>query len=222
MLPLASFIALPEEDREGKFPFIWAVDKKNHLTRLMVAKPIVDACEERQHFWTMLKAISGVKPAQEVMPTVDLEQKLRSEIVGKIAQGLMDLAGGKGTTLAAVAQAAATPSHTEPESRPQEASAPQTTVAPQTPSPAEASEFLEPWIDSEDCTGCDECITINKNIFVYNDDRQAIIKNPKGGPYSDLVKAAEKCTASVIHPGLPADRSEKDIEKWIKRGEKFN
>ncbi len=34
--------------------------------------------------------------------------------------------------------------------------------------------------------------------------------------------AAEKCTAMVIHPGLPRDRSEKDIDRWIKRGEKFN
>ena len=37
-----------------------------------------------------------------------------------------------------------------------------------------------------------------------------------------MVKAAEKCTAQIIHPGLPADYSEKDVEKWIKRGEKYN
>jgi len=36
------------------------------------------------------------------------------------------------------------------------------------------------------------------------------------------VKAAEKCTAQVIHPGLPKDKSEKDIDKWIKRAEKYN
>ena len=40
--------------------------------------------------------------------------------------------------------------------------------------------------------------------------------------YRDLVKAAEKCTAQVIHPGLPADRGEVDIDKWIARGEKYN
>jgi pyruvate-ferredoxin/flavodoxin oxidoreductase len=26
----------------------------------------------------------------------------------------------------------------------------------------------------------------------------------------------------VIHPGLPRDRSAKDVDKWIKRGEKYN
>ena len=43
-----------------------------------------------------------------------------------------------------------------------------------------------------------------------------------GGPYRDIVKAAEKCTAGVIHPGIPRDQSAKDIAKWIKRGQKFN
>ena len=81
---------------------------------------------------------------------------------------------------------------------------------------------LEPYIESARCTSCDECIQINSKIFEYNADKKAFIKNPDGGPYRDLVKAAEKCTAEIIHPGLPRDRSEKDIEKWIKRAEKFN
>jgi len=87
---------------------------------------------------------------------------------------------------------------------------------------AAAGEYMAPWIDTEECTECDECIKINPNIFEYNANKRAIIKNPDGGPYRDLVKAAEKCTAEVIHPGLPRDRSDKDIDKWIKRGEKFN
>jgi pyruvate-ferredoxin/flavodoxin oxidoreductase len=59
-------------------------------------------------------------------------------------------------------------------------------------------------------------------MFKYNDKKKAYIADPNAGPYSDLVKAAEKCTARVIHPGLPRDRSDKDIEKWIKRGGAFN
>ena len=88
--------------------------------------------------------------------------------------------------------------------------------------PAAEGDYMAPWIDTEDCTECDECIMINSNIFEYNADKKAIIKNPDGGPYRDLVKSAEKCTAQVIHPGLPRDRSAKDIDKWIKRGQKFN
>ena len=84
------------------------------------------------------------------------------------------------------------------------------------------SEYMAPYIDSDLCTACDECVRLNGNIFAYNENKKAFIKNPDGGPYMDLVKAAEKCTAGVIHPGLPKDRSAKDIDKWIKRGEKYN
>jgi pyruvate-ferredoxin/flavodoxin oxidoreductase len=81
---------------------------------------------------------------------------------------------------------------------------------------------MAPWLETDECTTCDECILINDRIFAYNDDKKAFIQNAEGGPYSDIVKSAEKCTAMIIHPGLPRDRSAKDIEKWIKRGEKFN
>jgi pyruvate-ferredoxin/flavodoxin oxidoreductase len=81
---------------------------------------------------------------------------------------------------------------------------------------------MAPWIDTEECTACDECIDLNPEIFAYNEKKKAYIKNPDGGPYSHLVKAAERCTARVIHPGLPKDRGERDIEKWVRRGEKYN
>ncbi|HJK95997.1 MAG TPA: ferredoxin, partial [Polyangiaceae bacterium LLY-WYZ-14_1] len=87
---------------------------------------------------------------------------------------------------------------------------------------AQPRPFLAPWIDSDDCTSCDECIQINAKMFAYDDRKKAYLKDPTAGPYRDLVKAAERCTARVIHPGLPSDQSEKDIEKWIRRGEKFN
>ncbi|MGB5416193.1 MAG: ferredoxin, partial [Polyangiales bacterium] len=92
------------------------------------------------------------------------------------------------------------------------------------PSPAAgaAGDYLAPWIDTAECTACDECTQLNSKIFEYNADQKAVIKYAEAGPYKDLVKAAERCTARVIHPGLPRNRSEKGIEKWIKRGEKYN
>ncbi len=81
---------------------------------------------------------------------------------------------------------------------------------------------MAPWIDTEECTACDECTNLNSALFAYNDNKKAYIKDAHGGPYRDLVKAAERCTARVIHPGLPGDRGEKNITRWIKRGEQFN
>ena len=45
--------------------------------------------------------------------------------------------------------------------------------------------------------------------------------NPKGGSYKDIVRAAEKCTAGCLHPGTPWNMAEKDIDKLIKRAEKY-
>ena len=81
---------------------------------------------------------------------------------------------------------------------------------------------MAPWLDTEECTACDECTNLNDRLFAYNATKKAYIKDPDGGPYRDLVKAAEKCTARIIHPGLPRGRDDKDILKWIKRGEKYN
>ena len=44
----------------------------------------------------------------------------------------------------------------------------------------------------------------------------------RNGQISDIVKAAEKCTASCIHPGTPWNMSEPGIEKLMARAAKFN
>jgi pyruvate-ferredoxin/flavodoxin oxidoreductase len=121
-------------------------------------------------------------------------------VAGKIAAGLVQMAGGGVAAIAPLTGATAAPAAT----------------------PAAEGDYLAPWIDTAECTACDECIDINPNIFAYNENKKAIIVNPTGGPYKDLVKSAERCTAQVIHPGLPANRSAKDSKKWIKRGEKYN
>ena len=78
-----------------------------------------------------------------------------------------------------------------------------------------------PWIDPRLCTSCDECIAINKSLFSYNGTKKAIIKNPRAGPFKDIVRAAEKCSSGAIHTGAPLDPDEKDLEKWIKRAQLF-
>lgn len=204
LIPLHEFLKLDESGRKGKFPYIWAVDRKQHLQRVLVAEPIVRSCEDRLDFWHKLKEMAGVDKT-EAQP-VDVESKVRQEIITKIAQGLMAMAGADGA----------------PAPVPVASTAPAQAVAESATPAQEADDYMAPWIDSDECTACDECMNINKNIFAYNENHKAYIKNPNGGPYSDLVKAAEKCTAQVIHPGTPANKNEKDIDKWIERGKKYN
>jgi ferredoxin len=86
----------------------------------------------------------------------------------------------------------------------------------------EELSFDEPWLDTAMCTTCDDCMGVNKMMFEYNSDKQAIIKDPKAGPYADLVAAAEICPAKCIHPGKPLDSSEPGLEELIARAAPFN
>ncbi|MFZ1748630.1 MAG: thiamine pyrophosphate-dependent enzyme, partial [Saprospiraceae bacterium] len=203
MVVLSEFLEMSVENREGLFPYIWTVDKKQNLTRVLVANPIVLSCEERRNFWIMLRDLSGYK--KEETEVVDVEKKIRAEVVGRIAKGLMQLAGDDGSGLVDLA------TH----------DAPAKSEEPQMDNKTNG-QYQAPWLETENCTSCDECIKINDKVFAYNNNKKAFIQNAFGGSYQDLVKAAEKCTAGVIHPGLPSDTTAKDMDKWIARGEKFN
>ena len=137
----------------------------------------------------------------------EIETDVRQDVVSRLAAGLMKLAGGEGDAGAALAALTG--------------STPSLGAAPGAASTA-VGDAMAPWIDTPECTACDECTNLNPKMFEYGPGKKAVIKDPTAGPYSDLVKAAERCTARVIHPGLPLDRSPKDIEKWIARAKKYN
>ena len=200
MIPLHEFLELDDAARDGRFPYIWTVDRNNRLSRLLVAETMVHSCEERRDFWHMLRSLAGLDRTEPDLGAI--EQRVRSETVARIAAGLAKLTDGPLADTAPDLDASVD--------------------LDESPAPTTDGEYMAPWIDTEDCTSCDECTMLNPNIFEYNDDKKAVIRDPEGGPYSDIVKAAEKCTAQVIHPGLPRDRSAGNIDKWIARAARFN
>ncbi len=86
----------------------------------------------------------------------------------------------------------------------------------------EQEESLEPYIDTELCTTCNDCINLNPLMFAYNADKKAYIKDLRAGTFQQLVLAAEKCPARIIHPGSPVNPDEPDLDKWIQRAARFN
>ena len=89
--------------------------------------------------------------------------------------------------------------------------------------PAANADGYEPaWIDTPECTACDECTNLAPKAFAYNADKKATITNPQGTTFANLVKAAEKCTAGCIHPGTPWNRGEAGVDKLIARAAKYN
>ncbi len=199
MMPLAEYLELVEDDRQDKTPYIWSLDKKQQLNRLLVSKSMVTSCADRRDFWIMLKAIAGVKPKIEHIE--NQEEIIRRDVVTKIANGLMQLVTGKDSEISIKDTKALATSETTQQTD---------------------SDYMAPWLDTEECTACGECINLNPEMFTYNENDKAYIKDANAGPYQDLVKAAERCTAQVIHPGLPKNRTEENIDQWIQRAEKFN
>jgi pyruvate-ferredoxin/flavodoxin oxidoreductase len=193
MVLLADFLKLDTDDRDGKFPFIWAVDKKNRLMRVMVSQELVNSCEERQNFWQQLKDVAGLNKQE-----VDVEAiaaQARAELLGKISASLANFGSG------VAVDASAAP-------------------APVVASGPDGYEAV--YIDTPECTACDECTKLAPKVFAYNDEKKAIVINPQGTKFADLVKAAEKCTAGCIHPGTPWNMSEAGIDKLIARAAKYN
>jgi pyruvate-ferredoxin/flavodoxin oxidoreductase len=224
LTPLVDFLELDQDEREDVIPCLWTLDQKNQLVQVVPSTRVVLACEERRAFWRLLKGLAGV---DRIIDPVAIASQARSDMTRKLATGLMELVvgSGNGFSLSAFlpsASGAAAPAPASVAAPAEEATAP--AAVPKAAAPAAAAApagYTAPWIDTNQCTTCDECTNLNPRIFAYNDKKKAFIKDPKGGPFKDLVRAAEKCTAKIIHPGYPEDRSEKGVERLIKRAQRF-
>ncbi len=204
MVTVDAYLELDSEARQSRHPFIWHVLPDGKLGRLLVSDDLVASAEDRRDFWRLLRALVGPS-GSDATARSELEAQIRRDVVSRLAESLLRLAGEEGEM-----DAAALPSRAE-ESK------------ADTGKPQRAEDdYMAPWIDSESCSGCDECTRLNPKMFAYDSAKKAYIKDPNAGPYSDLVKAAERCKERVIHPGLPRDQSEPEQLRWIERGRKYN
>lgn len=102
---------------------------------------------------------------------------------------------------------------------PAPAPAPVPAAAAPAAEPAPGSD--EPYIETARCTTCEECININKRMFVYDDNKQAYLADLSAGTYRELVEAAEACQVSIIHPGKPRNPAEPDLDDLVRRAAAF-
>jgi ferredoxin len=246
LVPVHQYLNTDEELVDRAVPFIWGIDDQDVLVRLVVSRALVFACRDRLNYWHTLQELAGVQNfyVEEAIDRIIEEQRaaieaereqlqkeheeqlesIRSEAAGDAMGQLVDVLMGAdlsgmvagGTQLATMPAAAPA----EVEAPAEDAEAEPEPVAEE--EPEEELSFDEPWLDTAMCTTCDDCMGINKMMFVYNDDKQAIIKDPKAGPYADLVAAAEICPAKCIHPGKPLDPNEPGLDDLIARAEPFN
>jgi hypothetical protein len=204
MVPVADWLARPAGG-EHEVPYLLAVDGGNELQRLVVDDRLVKATRRCLENWHRLQELGGVHSshAQRLLARerAAWEAQKREEI-----EALKAAAGGASPAPAPAAAAAAPKA--------------------ETPAPAEAE--VEPernpdeaWIETIRCSSCNECIQINDQMFAYNDNKQAYIKDAGAGTYQQLVEAAESCQIGIIHPGKPVNPKEPGLEELMERAKPF-
>ena len=248
LIPVDRYLDLGEDLANRQVPYVWGIDDQGVLTRLVVSRALVFACRDRLNYWRTMQELAGIHNfyVEEAIDRVTKEQQaaeaaereqllkaheeqlesVRSEAAGEVMGQLVDvLMGadlsdlvGAGSQLATMPATKAAKIEAQPEP---DAQAPEAEPAAE-PEAEEELSFDEPWLDTAMCTTCDDCMGINKMMFAYNDNKQAILKDPRAGTFADLVAAAEICPAKCIHPGKPLDPNEPGLDELIARAEPFN
>jgi|GEM_PF-2594236 len=210
-LPIADYLQLSSADRSGKLPFVYTLGAGGVLVKKVPAMKIVAQTADKLHLWTSLCEVAGVNNPY----LNELEMNLRAQSEKDKAEALANLRQELTAEIEAQKSAAVEQAMKNLASKLAGLSGPDlvasvsvskplvtSKVVAGIPVPAAASVVSDvPYIESKLCTACDECVTIDPNIFGYDANKQAYIKNAKGGPYKNLLKASKKCSAKIIHPG---------------------
>ena len=246
LVPIQEYLAMDKEGAYRRVPFIWAVDANTILHRLVVSRELALACRDRRNYWRALQEMAGIRnryvelaiketraAEQELAAEaraqmqeaheLELEQ-VRQEAAGEAMQHLtdrllgMDFAAGE-TDWTAVDKTARTPAANLVDSA---AATAEDAQAEQAGESEETLAFDEPWIDTPLCTSCNDCLEINPLLFVYDEEKQALLGDLDSATYAELVAAAELCPARCIHPGKPWNLDEADLDDLIERAAPFN
>ena len=251
LVAVDAYLALPTGEVDRCLPFVWATDANGVTHRLVVSRALMLAARDRRNYWRTLQELGGVRnryvelaiekvrAEEQAAAAAERErlcsahneelERVRTQAAGEVMGQLVDvLLGSDLSSLAAGGRASAAPSSGSPpavavgEPAALEQPAPQ----PQAPPPVEEQEeevsFSDPWIESILCTSCDDCMSVNKLLFAYNENKQAVIRDPKAGTFAELVESAELCPGRCIHPGKPLNPNEPGLDELIKRAEPFN
>lgn len=172
MVPLHEFIDLGHDEMAEHIAYIHAVHPDtNTLIRVVIDPEIVHSTIERRNFWRTLKGLAGAD--KTVVDVAAIAAQAKAEVAASIAGNLMSLAGGDDAEALAKALTAA-PAANVPQV-PVPATVTAATATPTTASPAPAAGGHEPvWIETPDCTTCDECVEIAPAMFKYNEEKKQL------------------------------------------------
>ncbi|MCP4042885.1 MAG: ferredoxin [Gammaproteobacteria bacterium] len=244
LIPLVDYLALSQDQASQYVPFILAINENGSLRKLAVSRTMVHACQDRRNYWRTLQELAGIrnqyvemavrKTREEIESKAAAEherleaeyqqeiERVRKEEAGEAMQRLTDVLLGLDLSgsLSVPAARSVEPSRPAPEAAPTADEAPEPEVAEE--EEEEEISFDEPFIDTPLCTSCNDCINLNQLLFVYDENKQALIGDVNAGTFAQLVEAAEICPAKCIHPGKPLNQNEPGLDDLIERAKPFN
>ncbi|MCB1051536.1 MAG: ferredoxin [Acidobacteria bacterium] len=221
-----------ELGQPDKVPYIWGVDSQGELTRVLISRKMMLAARRRRHFWLSLQELSGLANAfaqkAAELARAEAESEAQQTLENLLADHKRELAQAteqasrnayrrlayslvhmpepalvSSSPALSPALAPSAPSEPKPPAPQTQATAQPAAAKPAETAPVVPSGNEEPYIDSDLCTSCNECINLNGMMFAYNGDKQATIADASAGTFAQLVQAANKCPARCIHPGTP-------------------
>jgi ferredoxin len=233
LLPLGDYLELDEQLLYGKIPYIWLKNDQQELFRAAVPNVWVISCQERLDHWRFLQELGGggrqitqEANIQDLLDTQKLELETAHQVqVAKIQE---DAIANAAERLIAVLldddelKLDALSSENQVQVTAETSGKTKTEVVKSDEQPEVTASTEQAWVESENCTTCNECTDKYPAVFKYNDEKQAYITDASKGTFADLVKAAENCPAACIHPGTPLNPKEPKLEALIKRAAKFN
>lgn len=196
MMPAAEWLALDARSAADRIPFVWAADENDVLHRVLVDARLMQATRRCLLLWHRLQEHGGINDSHA-------QRLLAREKAAWEEQLRLDAEAGSTATAPAAAAAAAA-----------EQPAPAGAAAEKPPSD-------DPWIETARCPSCGECTKINDQMFAYNDNKQAYIKDAAAGTYRQIVEAAESCQVAIIHPGKPRNPNEPGLAELLERAKPF-
>lgn len=225
-------------------PYIWVHGAGDRLRRAVLTRDLAVATLDRRRAWRVLQELAGYDNAHARRASAQARAEALAEAERRIAlleaahaaelarvkehearsalERLADALLHDGSLSAPIRVAAKAPSPDLAGALPGDRPA----VAPaQAPAQAAADEaplaLDDPYVDTPLCTSCNECTTLNKRLFVYDGNKQAMIGDVSAGTFAELVRAAEKCPAKCIHPGKPRQGDPSATPEIVARAASF-
>ncbi len=248
LITVEEWLHLDSEHSSKYLPYLWAADGEGAIHKLVIARAVTDVCRERLDYWNTLRELAGIDNSYVVKAVAEERDVLDSAFASEresiatqhaseietirttasqvamqqLAEVLLRGGGGFVNPLGVgVSTIPVSPPVTNGVAAPPQSVVSQPEEEVETPESG-TEDFGDPWIDSPLCTTCNDCIDLNAQVFVYNEDKQAYIKDATAGTFDVIVRAAEACPARCIHPGSPLDPNEPNLDDLIERAAEFN